>query len=212
VAVTVPGIVPPTNLVITVNVALDAPAGTVTLAGTVSGSLPVIATAAPPTGAGALRVTVPVTWLPPTTVVALNVSAEIATRATVTEADWLLLPLSDAVTLAVPALTPVTVNAAVDAPACSVTGDCTVRTAGLLLVKLIDAAAVGAAATVTVPCAVPPTPIVGALSRTPETAGPVVPGEVGELELPHRVAETPADIIKAQIIRRDWLSCFIIQC
>ena len=88
--------VPPTNLVATVNVALAAPAGTVTLPGTVNGSPPVIATAAPPRGAGAVRLTVPVTGLPPTTVLTLKVIAEMATRATVTEGDWLLLPLSDA--------------------------------------------------------------------------------------------------------------------
>jgi len=143
---------------------------------------------------------------------ALSVTAEIATRATVTDEDWLLLPLSDAVTLAVPAPTPVIVNAAVDAPACNVTGDCTVRTAGLLLVRAMDAAAVGADATVTVPCAVPPMPIVGALSVTPDTAGPVVVGEVGELELPHRVAETEAVTSRARTRIRDWPSCFIIQC
>jgi hypothetical protein len=52
----------------TVKVALDSPAGTVTLAGTVNGSLADSATAAPPTGAGALRVAVPVSDVPPTTV------------------------------------------------------------------------------------------------------------------------------------------------
>src|SRR5260221_1427591 len=117
--------VPPTSLVLTVNVALAAPAGTVTMSGTVSGSAPVTATTAPPTGAGAVRPTVPVTESPPTTVEALNESVETATRATVSDGDWLLLPLSDAVTLTVPAAMPVMVKVAVDAPAGSVRGDCT---------------------------------------------------------------------------------------
>jgi hypothetical protein len=186
--------VPPTSLVPTVNVALVAPAGTVTVPGAVSGSPAVTATAAPPTGAGAVRLTVPVTGFPPTTVEALNDIVERTTRTTVTEEDWLLLPLSDAVTLAVPAPTPVIVNAAVDEPACSVTGDCTVATAGLLLVSVMLAATVGAAATVTVPCAVPPIPMVDALTATLDTPGPVVVGDEGELE-PHRAAQSAATSI-----------------
>jgi hypothetical protein len=85
--VTVPTIVPPTSLVATLNVALVAPAGTVTVPGAVIGSLAVTATAAPPRGADAVRFTVPVTAFPPTTVATLNVIVESATRATVTEED-----------------------------------------------------------------------------------------------------------------------------
>ena len=84
---TVPPIVPPTSLVATLNVALVAPAGTVTVPGAVIGSLAVTATAAPPTGADAVRFTVPLTAFPPTTVAALNVIVESATRTTVTEED-----------------------------------------------------------------------------------------------------------------------------
>jgi hypothetical protein len=71
-ALIVPAIVPPTALVAIVNVALAAPAGTVTLAGTVTGSLPDNDTTAPPGGAAAVRVTVPVTEFPPTTLAALS--------------------------------------------------------------------------------------------------------------------------------------------
>ena len=77
----VPAIVPPTALVEIVNVALADPAGTVTLAGTVTGSLPDNETTAPPAGAGALSVAVPVTELPPTTLDALSEIAESEDRA-----------------------------------------------------------------------------------------------------------------------------------
>src|SRR2546427_455306 len=59
-----------TALVVTVNVTLVAPTGTVTLAGTVAAELLLdSATCAPPAGAGPSSVTVPVELLPPVTVV-----------------------------------------------------------------------------------------------------------------------------------------------
>ena len=123
-----------------------------------------------------------------------------------------MLPLSDALTLAVPAATPVIVNVAVDEPAATLSGDGTVRTAGLLLVNVMLAAAVGAAVRVTVPCAVLPIPIAGALRVTPDTAGPVVGvGDVGVLELPHPPAAAAADRAAAKTSRREWLRRFIIQ-
>ena len=64
-------IVPPTALVETVNVAVVNPASTVTLAGTVTGSPPDNDTTAPPAGAAPVRVAVPVTESPPTTLDAL---------------------------------------------------------------------------------------------------------------------------------------------
>ena len=66
-----------TDVVVTVNVALVAPAGTVTLAGTVVAvESSESDTAAPPLGAAALRVTVPVEELPPTTLVGLRETAD----------------------------------------------------------------------------------------------------------------------------------------
>jgi hypothetical protein len=72
-------IVPPTTLVEIVNVALVDPAGTMTLAGTVTGSPLDNDTTAPPVGAAPVSVAVPVTKVPPTT---LDVLSEIDDSAT----------------------------------------------------------------------------------------------------------------------------------
>jgi len=82
-----------TALVLTVNVALLAPAATVTLAGTVAVDvlLLVSVTAAPPVGAGPLSVTVPVEGDPPVTLAGLSAIAEsvaVPGGATVSEAVW----------------------------------------------------------------------------------------------------------------------------
>src|SRR3989454_10979359 len=67
-----------TALVVTVNGALVAPAGTVTLAGTVAAAVLSLdsETCAPPAGAGPSSVAVPVEVLPPVTVVGLSASEE----------------------------------------------------------------------------------------------------------------------------------------
>ena len=84
-----------TALVLTVKVALELPAGTVTLDGTLAALLLLESvTCAPPAGAAALSVTVPVEdCAPPVTLVGLNVSEETVGRGggvTVSEADWLV--------------------------------------------------------------------------------------------------------------------------
>src|SRR5436190_24326744 len=70
-----------TALVLTVNVALVAPAATVTLEGTVATDVLLLesATCAPPDGAGPLSVTVPVEESPPVTVVGLS-DSEVSVR------------------------------------------------------------------------------------------------------------------------------------
>jgi hypothetical protein len=64
--------------VLTVNVALVAPAGTVTTEGTLAAPLSLArANCAPPAGAGPLKVTVPVEdCIPPSTLVGFNVSED----------------------------------------------------------------------------------------------------------------------------------------
>ena len=88
-----------TPLVLTVNVALVAPAATATLEGTLAAPLLLeSATVAPPAGAAPLNVTVPVEdCVPPITLVGLSVSDESvagggAAGATVSEADLVTPP------------------------------------------------------------------------------------------------------------------------
>jgi hypothetical protein len=208
--VIVPAIAPPTSRVDTVKVVLVDTAGTVTLEGTSSGSAADKATTAPPSGAAAVNDNVPPTWPPPTTLAAFSaIDASTPPPVTVIVGDSRVLPFIDAVTVAVPGPTPVRVNVAVAAPAATVTGLCTVTTAGLLLVSVTDDALVAATESVTVPCAVPPTPIVAALSVTADNALPLS-GAVGELELlPHRTVDTAARKIIANAghdVCRDFMS------
>ena len=67
-----------TAVVFTVNVALLAPAATITVAGTVAADVLLLEreTTAPPVGAGPLSVTVPVEGDPPVTLVGFSVSEE----------------------------------------------------------------------------------------------------------------------------------------
>src|SRR5437016_12276724 len=83
----VTALVPYTTLFRSVKVALVALPGTVTLAGTLAtpGLLLDRLTTAPPLGAGALSVTVPVEELPPVTLDGLRLSAESVGGAGVTE-------------------------------------------------------------------------------------------------------------------------------
>ncbi len=148
-----------TVLVVTVNDAVVAPAGTVTLAGTVATEVLLLlsVTAVPPDGAGALSVTVPVEELPPFTLVGLRASEEIATPAagvTVSVAVWVTEPNVAEIVTATVAETffVVTVNEAVAAPAETVTLAGTVAALVLLLERVTTAPADGAGEfSVTVP-------------------------------------------------------------
>jgi hypothetical protein len=74
-------VVPLTARVVTVNVALVAPAPTVTLAGTVATDVLLLVklTAAPPVGAALLSVTIPVDVPPPVTLVGLKLTDDSTT-------------------------------------------------------------------------------------------------------------------------------------
>jgi hypothetical protein len=90
-AVSVAVVITPTKLVGTLNVAVEAPAATVTVAGTVAAALLLVrATAKPPVGAMLEIVTVPLTAVPPFTVVGLTATAESAGGLTVSGADWVV--------------------------------------------------------------------------------------------------------------------------
>src|SRR5436309_11569865 len=129
-----------TALVLTVNVALLAPAATVTLAGTVAVAVLLVGgTAVPPLGGGPLSVTVAVeVCAPPVTLVGFSVSEESVGRAcgsTVREAV-LVTPAYDAeIVTGVDVVTaPVlTVNVTLLAPAATVTLAGTVAAAVLSL-------------------------------------------------------------------------------
>jgi hypothetical protein len=86
VAVIVAEVLAATGAVVTLNVAVVAPEATVTLAGTVATDVLLLASAttAPPEGAGAFSVTVPVDECPPGTDVGLNVTELRADAAAVT--------------------------------------------------------------------------------------------------------------------------------
>jgi hypothetical protein len=119
-----------TALVLIVNVALFAPAVTVTLAGTRATVVLLLesTTCAPPVGAGPLRVTVPVEEFPPTKLAGFSVNdvgagAGGGTGLTVSVADFLTPLLAAEMVTEVDALTTLvlTVNVALLAPAATVT-------------------------------------------------------------------------------------------
>ncbi len=84
-----------TVLVLTVKVAVVAPAATVTLAGTVATAVLLLesVTTAPPEGAAPLSVTVPCEELPPVTLLGFSASEETMIEGvTVSEAVWVAPP------------------------------------------------------------------------------------------------------------------------
>jgi len=125
-----------TMFVLTSNVALEDPAGTVTFAGTAT--LPLLlesATTIPPLGAGPVNVTVPVDELPLVTLVGFSVREASAVGTTVSVLVW-VTPLKEAemlIEVAVATAEVVTENSALDVPAGTVTDAGTLATARLLL-------------------------------------------------------------------------------
>lgn len=79
---------------VTVNVAVELPALTLTLAGTVADALLLdSAIAVPPAGAGALKVTVPVDGAPPVTLVGFNVTEDNVTAGVIPSSAVWFTPL-----------------------------------------------------------------------------------------------------------------------
>jgi hypothetical protein len=156
-----------TVVVVTINVAVVAPAATVTLAGTVvAAESSDSVTIAPPAGAALVSVTVPVDELPPVTLVGLKASADSAAGGVTVSVVVRFTPLYVAVSVTlVVAVTAVvlTLKVALVAPAATVTLAGTLATAALLLVSVTTAPPLGAAAVnVTVPVAeAGPTTLVG---------------------------------------------------
>src|ERR687887_701956 len=180
-----------TALVVMLNVALVAPAATVTLAGTdAAGLLLESATCAPPEGAGPFSVTVPELGLPPVTLAGLMPSEEITGGSTVSEALCVAPPDVPEIVTAVAVATAfvVTLKVALVAPAATVTLAGTAA-AGLLLVSVTCWPPAGAGPfSVTVPVAeAPPVRLVG-LSASAEIIG--VAAAVGTRVARHRSTST----------------------
>jgi len=184
-----------TTLVLAVNVALVAPAATVTLAGTRATVVLLLESTicAPPVGAGPLKVTVPVEEFPPTTLAGLTVNdvgvgAGGGTGLTVSDAVLLTPPRVAEIVTVVDALTTLvlTANAALVAPAAIVTLAGVRATTVLLLESAICAPPVGAGPlNVTVPVdEFPPTTLVGfSVNELSVTAGGVGDCTVSEAVL-----------------------------
>src|SRR3989442_5390164 len=134
----VTGVDAATALVVIVNVVLVAPAGTVTLAGTVAAAVLLLdSVTCAPAGAGPSSVAVPVELLPPVTVVGLSASEERRAAGFTVSVAVRVTPLYTAeMVTGVDAATAlvVTVNVVLVAPAGTVTLAGTVAAAVLLLV------------------------------------------------------------------------------
>jgi len=177
-----------TGIVDAANVAVVAPAGTVTDGGTEAtcGSPLASVTWAPPLGAAALRSTVPVAWLPPSTVEGLMAKETTVSTGEIVRVAVCVTPPSDAEIVAATVdvtVDVVTMKVALVAPAGTVTVPGTTA-AGLLLTSTTDAPAAGAAAaSVTVPVAdVPPLTLAGDTATLATVSGVTASVAVAVLE------------------------------
>src|SRR5580704_16617979 len=172
----VTGVAAVTALVVTVNVALVAPAATVTLPGTVAADAPLEReTIAPPLGAAPLSVTIPVDGDPPFTAAGLSATEDSATAVagfTVSKMVLVVPPYEAEMVTGVAAVTAlvVTVNVALVAPPATVTLAGTVAAETLLERETIAPPLGAAPLSVTVPVDdVPPLTLAG-LSATEDSA------------------------------------------
>jgi hypothetical protein len=193
--------VPPTAHVVTVKVAVVCPAGTTTFAGTVTGSLLESVTVVPPPGAGDESMTVPVTGLPPTTVVALSdTPRDVCPPPVTVRVAVCCVPLIDPVMIDVPAATAVTVNVAEAVPAATFTDAGTVATPELLLASVTLPPVV--ADSVTVPWAVAPTATLAGFKDTlaTDSVGGGGGGTTGLLL--HRAITSAATTTVVRLVKR----------
>ena len=164
-----------------VNVALVAPAATVTFVGTAAAAVSLLArtTTAPPGGEAALRVTVPLEGLPPVTAAGLRLTADrVTTGVTVSAAAFVTPPyVAVIVTEAVAGTELVdTTKVAAEAPAGTITIAGTVAATALLLETATGAPPAGAAVfrvTVAVAASPPGTLLGSRLSEVGIVAGPI---------------------------------------
>src|SRR5215472_2890018 len=161
--------------VLTMNVALEDPTGTVMFAGTAA--LPLLLESVmtiPPSAAGPLNVTVPVDELPLVTLVGFSVREASAGGTTVSELVW-VTPLKEAemlIEVAVATAEVVTANAALDAPSGTVTDAGTLATPRLLLDSktVVPPAAAGPLSDTVLAATFPPVTLEG-LRLTEDNAG-----------------------------------------
>ena len=188
-----------TVVVVTVNVAVELPAATVTLAGTVAlVELDVRATTAPPVPAVPLKVTVPVDEFPPTTDVGFTVTP-VSVAGLIVSVAVLLVPARVAVIVAVVALETdvvLTVKVAVVAPAATVT------VAGTVALVVLDERLTAVPPVpagplrVTVPVELlPPETVVGVSETLESAAGVTV--RVAVCDVPARVPVIVTEVLVA---------------
>ena len=166
--------------VVTVNVAVEAPDATVTLAGTVAAAVTedVRVTTAPPEGALPVSVTVPVELVPPRTLVGERVTDVRAAGVTVRVAVWVTPEKTPEIVTGVEDPTPsvVTVNVFVEVPAATVTDAGTVAALVTEEERVTTTPPAGAGpVSVTVPVELlPPTTLAGATLTADRAAGVTV--------------------------------------
>lgn len=209
---------------VTLNVALVLPAGTVTLAGTLAAAVLLLdsATTAPPAGAAVVSVMVPWDGLPPATLAGLSARADTvgdgAAAVMLSAADRIVSPFwADSWTVVSATRNVVTVKLALVAPAGTVTVVGTLAAPGRLLESATLVPPAGAAlGSVTVPVAgFPPGTLVG-LTVNEDSAGPGggVPSgftvKSAERVTPPPVTEIVTTVVWETDLGRIWMAPLVL--